>query len=98
MDNEELRITAELAHLNLTEQELSSAHIAFEQMLKYFEAMRSADSLISEQENVVNKFNAKPAMFRADSAENESDGRLQNEIVELAAEHDGRFIIIPNVL
>jgi aspartyl-tRNA(Asn)/glutamyl-tRNA(Gln) amidotransferase subunit C len=43
MNIEDLRETAALAHLNLDERELSGAFPAFEEMLGFFAAMRTAD-------------------------------------------------------
>jgi aspartyl-tRNA(Asn)/glutamyl-tRNA(Gln) amidotransferase subunit C len=43
MDIEELKVTAQLAHLNLTKEELTGAFPAFEQMLGFFAAMQAAD-------------------------------------------------------
>ena len=43
MDIEDLKVTAQLAHLNLDEGELAAAFPAFEQMLGFFAAMQAAD-------------------------------------------------------
>ena len=43
MTIEDLKETAELAHLNLEDEELAAAFPAFEQMLGYFAAMQAAD-------------------------------------------------------
>jgi aspartyl-tRNA(Asn)/glutamyl-tRNA(Gln) amidotransferase subunit C len=43
MNIDDLKITAQLAHLNMTGQELDAAYPAFEQMLGYFAAMQAAD-------------------------------------------------------
>jgi aspartyl-tRNA(Asn)/glutamyl-tRNA(Gln) amidotransferase subunit C len=43
MDIEDLKVTAQLAHLNLDEGELASAFPAFERMLGFFAAMQAAD-------------------------------------------------------
>jgi len=44
MIKEDLKATADLAHLDLGEAELDAALPAFEQMLGYFAAMRAADA------------------------------------------------------
>jgi aspartyl-tRNA(Asn)/glutamyl-tRNA(Gln) amidotransferase subunit C len=43
MNIEDLQATAELAHLNMGEEELTMAFPAFEQMLGFFAAMQAAD-------------------------------------------------------
>jgi aspartyl-tRNA(Asn)/glutamyl-tRNA(Gln) amidotransferase subunit C len=43
MDIEDLKVTAQLAHLNLDERELAASFPAFEQMLGFFAAMQAAD-------------------------------------------------------
>jgi aspartyl-tRNA(Asn)/glutamyl-tRNA(Gln) amidotransferase subunit C len=43
MEIEDLQATAELAHLNMGEKELTAAFPAFEQMLGFFAAMQAAD-------------------------------------------------------
>jgi aspartyl-tRNA(Asn)/glutamyl-tRNA(Gln) amidotransferase subunit C len=43
MTIDDLRETAELAHLNLGDEELAAAFSSFEQMLGYFAAMQAAD-------------------------------------------------------
>ncbi|MDR1597234.1 MAG: aspartyl/glutamyl-tRNA amidotransferase subunit C [Treponema sp.] len=44
MKIEDLQITAQLAHLNMDEEELAAAFPAFEQMLGFFAAMQAADN------------------------------------------------------
>jgi aspartyl-tRNA(Asn)/glutamyl-tRNA(Gln) amidotransferase subunit C len=44
MKIEDLQITAQLAHLNMGEEELAAAFPAFEQMLGFFAAMQAADN------------------------------------------------------
>jgi aspartyl-tRNA(Asn)/glutamyl-tRNA(Gln) amidotransferase subunit C len=43
MKIEDLQATAQLAHLNMGEEELAAAFPAFEQMLGFFAAMQAAD-------------------------------------------------------
>jgi aspartyl-tRNA(Asn)/glutamyl-tRNA(Gln) amidotransferase subunit C len=43
MDIEDLKATAQLAHLNLDEEELAASFPSFEQMLGFFAAMQAAD-------------------------------------------------------
>jgi aspartyl-tRNA(Asn)/glutamyl-tRNA(Gln) amidotransferase subunit C len=44
MKIEDLQVTAQLAHLNMGEEELAAAFPAFEQMLGFFAAMQAADN------------------------------------------------------
>lgn len=44
MKIEDLQVTAQLAHLNMGEDELAAAFPAFEQMLGFFAAMQAADN------------------------------------------------------
>lgn len=97
MDSEELRITAELAHLNMSDEELDTARGAFEQMLEYFQAMQDAGAVISGLESgAADKMSAAPAGFRADNSPLSES--FCDEIIKRAAERDGRFIVVPNVL
>jgi aspartyl-tRNA(Asn)/glutamyl-tRNA(Gln) amidotransferase subunit C len=59
MKIEELQVTAQLAHLNMGEEELAAAFPAFEQMLGFFAAMEAAD----------NDAGAFPAGFAGDAAQ-----------------------------
>jgi aspartyl-tRNA(Asn)/glutamyl-tRNA(Gln) amidotransferase subunit C len=107
MKIEDLKETAELAHLNLGDEELAAAFPAFEQMLGYFAAMQAADSdtqafpaglsssLSSGQ--AANARTVTSAFFRPDApAENGKD--LNENILKNAGDRDGRFLVIPNVL
>jgi aspartyl-tRNA(Asn)/glutamyl-tRNA(Gln) amidotransferase subunit C len=112
MEIEDLQITAQLAHLNMSEEELAAAFPAFEQMLGFFAAMRGAD----------NDTSAFPAGFSAESAGAGSSDRVRSadhfrsdtpnhdpnnsqntvsqglNLLHNAGDRDGRFIVIPNVL
>lgn len=109
MEFRDLEETAELARLNMAEQELRNAFPAFEQMLGYFTAMQAADqdktafttaiagsaSGMAPSARIVNA-----AYFRPDSANSApSSGEDMGEILlSKTAERDGRFVVIPNVL
>ncbi|MDR2468855.1 MAG: aspartyl/glutamyl-tRNA amidotransferase subunit C [Spirochaetaceae bacterium] len=98
MDIEELKITANLARLNMSDEELRDAYCAFEQMLEYFSAMQDAGHLIDGLDGeTADVLSAAPDLFRTDAEV--SAGAVEPEaIIEKAAEHDGHFIVIPNVL
>jgi Asp-tRNA(Asn)/Glu-tRNA(Gln) amidotransferase C subunit len=103
MDSAELKITEALAQLELSESEREDARRAFEEMLEYFSAMRDADAVLSlaDGESVADarRWSAPPAFFRADAADGGRAPEIDPErIIEKSAEHDGRFIVIPNVL
>jgi aspartyl-tRNA(Asn)/glutamyl-tRNA(Gln) amidotransferase subunit C len=95
MDIEELRVTAALAHIKMSEAELAESFPAFEQMLVFFQAMQAADNDkdVGTQANVPV---VDSASFRPDRAR---DGGIEPEIIiKKAGETDGRFMVIPNVL
>jgi len=50
MDISELKTTAELANLGLTEEELCSLGNEVEKMLNYFSKMQEADALLAQRE------------------------------------------------
>jgi Asp-tRNA(Asn)/Glu-tRNA(Gln) amidotransferase C subunit len=87
MDIEELRITAALAHINFNEDELAKAFPSFTEMLSFFELMQSADGVDNEAAA------SDSTCFRADVS-----AGCPETLIEKAAETDGRFIVIPNVL
>jgi aspartyl-tRNA(Asn)/glutamyl-tRNA(Gln) amidotransferase subunit C len=107
----DLKETAELAHLNLTGEELAAAFPAFEQMLGYFAAMQAADqdeSLFAHaggaRETPVpagQNAGARVAdslFFRADVPAAANNEALVSDLLNNAGERDGRFLVIPNVL
>lgn len=98
MDIDELRVTASLARLEMSDEELAAHGGAFEMMLEYFSAMQKADRIIGESPEAGGSGGvAKPEMFRDDAFR----GALKTnpgEIIEKAGETDGNFIVIPNVL
>ncbi|MDR1866745.1 MAG: aspartyl/glutamyl-tRNA amidotransferase subunit C [Treponema sp.] len=90
MDIKDLKETAALAHLNLSEEELLAAFPAFEEMLGFFAVMHAADSdppVFSGTGTVSSPH------FRSDSVAEDS-----LSVLERAGETDGSFIVIPNVL
>jgi aspartyl-tRNA(Asn)/glutamyl-tRNA(Gln) amidotransferase subunit C len=93
MNRIDLEETAALAHLILDEAELIRAFPAFEQMLDFFAAMQDADTDPSVGSSAHSRV-VSASHFRLDTA-------VVTEPVNLvtnAGEHDGHFIVIPNVL
>ena len=105
MELTELRETAELARLNLSEEELEKAFPAFEQMLAYFAAMQAADAdaalpaVSGQTEGMAASAKVVAAgYFRPDAARPPSEQNLCEALLTQAPERDGRFMVIPNVL
>jgi len=104
MDIRDLQETADLAHLNLREEELQAAFPAFEEMLAFFAAMQTADlegasgSTSSVAEGMAaSARTVNSSLFRPDNAKPRIDG-LSEAMLQKAGERDGPFIVIPNVL
>jgi aspartyl-tRNA(Asn)/glutamyl-tRNA(Gln) amidotransferase subunit C len=107
MTIEDLKVTAALAHLNLSDGELASAYPAFEQMLGYFAAMQAADNDpalrgAGGEDNIAGKAQVTPDCFRPDRGP-EDDGCIDaaasgEAMLGNAGDRDGRFVVIPNVL
>jgi len=105
MELTELRETAELARLNLSEEELEKAFPAFEQMLSYFAAMQAADTdnslpaaAAQTEGRAASAKIVAAGYFRPDNARSLSETNLCESLLEQAPERDGRFMVIPNVL
>jgi aspartyl-tRNA(Asn)/glutamyl-tRNA(Gln) amidotransferase subunit C len=94
MNITDLQETVALAHLSLDESEVLSAFPAFEQMLDFFAVMQTADTDPSAGSSAHSRV-VSSAHFRHDNinAQPESIPLVAN-----AGEHDGQFIVIPNVL
>jgi aspartyl-tRNA(Asn)/glutamyl-tRNA(Gln) amidotransferase subunit C len=106
MDKKELEETAELAHLNVSPDELAAAQGAFEQMLGFFAAMQGADNdpALGEAGSVAQGQAAGAALvnsahFRGDQAPTDlNTGSVREKLLANAGGRDGNFIVIPNVL
>jgi len=104
-------VTASLAHLDLSDDEVAAALPAFELMLEYFAAMKAADedadafgvSIMDIQ------LSAQDSQFgnrvRLDLLNNQNNNKnsnplsnLASELVNRAPERESNFIVIPNVL
>jgi aspartyl-tRNA(Asn)/glutamyl-tRNA(Gln) amidotransferase subunit C len=104
MELTDLRETADLAHLNLSEEELRGAFPAFEQMLSFFAAMQAADTdgtlpaISAQTEGMAASAKVVAAdYFRPDTTRPAEHG-LGESMLAKAGERDGPFIVIPNVL
>jgi aspartyl-tRNA(Asn)/glutamyl-tRNA(Gln) amidotransferase subunit C len=108
---EDLRETAELAHLNLGEDELKRAYSAFEQMLGYFAAMQAADldaeafpqGLTGGADSLEANESSRTVLaghFRPDGSAEAAlrEGGLAQAMLEKAGERDGPFVMVPNIL
>jgi len=111
MVREELQVTASLAHLDLSEDEVAAALPAFELMLEYFAAMKAADEDVDAFG--VSVIDIEPAVHASqpcnrvrldllnttnNNTNSNPPSNLANELVNRAPECENRFIVIPNVL
>ena len=92
MDKSELSVTADLAHIELKDEEFESLGKAVDQMIEYFSLMNEID--VEGLEPTTHALLTRNRL-RADvlASENISDRLLEN-----APELEDRFIVIPNVL
>jgi aspartyl-tRNA(Asn)/glutamyl-tRNA(Gln) amidotransferase subunit C len=92
MDRSELKVTAELAQLELNDDELESLGAAVSQVVEYFSVMQSVDvSDLVPTTHVLQQKNR----VRPDAPD---DGVDPDALLENAREVEDRFILIPNVL
>jgi aspartyl-tRNA(Asn)/glutamyl-tRNA(Gln) amidotransferase subunit C len=99
----DLRETAALAHLNPGEAELAGALPAFEEMLGYFALMQAADGGTPGPASGISALARTVASghFRGDGPSPASGPPEEDRAEEMlagAAERDGRFVVVPNVL
>lgn len=92
MDIQELYVTAELAHIDLKENELEGLRIAVEQMVANFEKMGELD--IAGLEPTTHPF-VKGNRTRPDVS---SRSGVEDDMLEQSPDLEDRFICIPNVL
>jgi aspartyl-tRNA(Asn)/glutamyl-tRNA(Gln) amidotransferase subunit C len=90
MDVSELKITAELANLDLGEDELAVLGREVDKMLDYFSKMMEADG-----ECPAGGRRAGENRIRLDERAGDTS---PDALLENAPELEGRFIVIPNVL
>ena len=90
MDPSELKTTAELANLDLTEKELSSLGGELEKTLAFISKMQDAD---------VNALRGHaPAAANRLRRDEPAPDMYPDALLENAPEREDRFIVIPNVL
>ncbi|MFP4373047.1 MAG: Asp-tRNA(Asn)/Glu-tRNA(Gln) amidotransferase subunit GatC [Spirochaetaceae bacterium] len=92
MDRNELTVTAELAHLELNDDELDSLGAAVSQVLEYFSLMQSVD--VSDLEPTTHVLLGKNRL-RSDHPNETVDPET---LLDNAPEVEDRFILVPNVL
>lgn len=93
MDRGELEITADLALMDLTDDERAQLERGVGQLLEYFSVMEQVDvSALEPTTHALQEGNR----LRADVPRAEGD--LANDILGQAADLEDRFIAIPNVL
>jgi len=93
VEKAELTITAELACLELTDEDRDKLGSAVSQMLEYFSKM--AELEVDNLEPTTHSLLSKNRLRRDETVSNKVDS---DELLELAPERDSRFIVIPNVL
>lgn len=96
MNENELRVTAELAEIELGEAEFAALAEAVSEMVGYFETMLEADveALEPTTHALLRRNRTRP-----DNAPTDSDPELDvDALLENAPELEDRFIVIPNVL
>jgi aspartyl-tRNA(Asn)/glutamyl-tRNA(Gln) amidotransferase subunit C len=91
MNKEELRLTAELARLHVTEEELDKLSAAVSEMITYFSKMSElkVDHLLPTTH----------ALFTKNRVRNDIPLQFNSDLLlDNAQEVEERFIVIPNVL
>jgi aspartyl/glutamyl-tRNA(Asn/Gln) amidotransferase C subunit len=99
MLHEDLTITAHLAQLPITDEELAAAEPAFLAMLDNFSRMSALDVDSLEPTNhAYSSRNRVRDDFIYFDTNDLNPFNPANNLLGMAAERDGRFIVIPNVL
>lgn len=93
MKKEELKEIADLAMLELRDEETEKLKEGIEKMLSYFEKMTELD--VDGLEPTTHALFRKTALREDKATESGLDG---SKLVSAAAEKNGNFIVIPNVL
>ncbi len=92
MDKNELYITAELAHIELVEEEFDDLSSAVTEMLEYFTKMLEVDvENLEPTTHALQKNNR----LRKDEVR---ESIITDDLLENSPELEDRFIVIPNVL
>lgn len=90
MEPEELRRTADLAQLSLSDEEFATLAMAAEEVLDFFAVLQEVDVHEREAEEAISS-----TLLRADSA---SQRLSPDDLLDAAPEVEDRLILIPNVL
>ena len=105
MELTDLRETADLARLNLSEEELKKVFPAFEEMLSFFAVMKTAetDGTFAGRSQAADSMAASAKIvssvhLRPDTVNSPPEEDLCELMLSQSPERDGRFIVIPNVL
>ena len=101
MELKDLRESADLARINMNENELGEVYPAFEQILSFFAILgdNGGNSALpaSGEQTQVSASTVSSGLLRPDTATAEEEGVFEMMLSQ-SPEHDGRFIVIPNVL
>jgi Asp-tRNA(Asn)/Glu-tRNA(Gln) amidotransferase C subunit len=103
MDIDELKVTAQLAHLTMTDEELRSVLPAFDEMLDNFALMQAADNDAAAFGAPLAEIDTeRPPVhadwYRADAGNTDAPQVASDTMLDSSGERDGPFIVIPNVL
>ena len=93
MELNDLRESAALARISMSDEDLKQMFPVFEQMVSFFGVMRDSGGTALPAPMV----NASSGWLRPDTVSAAEDGVFET-MLEQSPEHDGRFIVIPNVL
>ena len=97
MELTDLRETADLARLNMSDEELKKTFPAFEEMLSFFAVMQAADTDGAEGMAASAKV-VTAGYLRPDTTDSPQEKDLSESMLSQAPQRDGRFMVIPNVL
>lgn len=92
MDAQELAVTADLAYLDMAEEETDKLTAAVDQLVAYFEKMNEVD--VSDLEPTTHALLAENRT-RPDTVRESS---FSDDMLENAPDLEDRFVVIPNVL
>jgi len=113
MTIEDLKETAEMAHLNPDEAELTRIFPVFEEMINFFDTMQAADGdkaafpggLASVSSALAgasaNYRTVNSGFYKPNTGASPKDSRsssFNETLLDNAGERDGRFLVVPNVL
>ena len=98
MELADLRETAGLAHLNFSEEDLQNLFPAFEKWISFFAVLPDNDGMLppspEQPKDASSIKTVAPSYFRCDTPISATKDASESLLTQ-AAEHDGRFIVIP---